>query len=108
MKTYKTIIFTLCLLTATAHAQEDDKGIIFKIGEKIMNLGGFSYLELEKKFAKSDKGLAECLTESAQMKFQRDKKDEELKACQSGGAAPAPGAEQPAATSVDGAAPASP
>lgn len=83
----KALAFCFLLLSSQAFAQGEDRGFFFKLGEKILVMGGYSYLELEKKLAQSDKQMAECLTESALKKKEYAKKDEELKACQGGASA---------------------
>jgi hypothetical protein len=87
MKFVTVTALLLAFLSTEVHAQIDERGFFFKLGEKILNFAGYSYLEMEKKLASSDKNLSECLTDVAQAKFKADKKDQELKVCK--GEAPA-------------------
>ncbi len=90
MKIQKWVPLAFMLLSVQVHAQAEDRGLFFKLGEKMMNFGGYSYLELEKKLMTSDKGLAQCLTEVAQAKFQQSQKEKELATCKGEAPASAP------------------
>ncbi len=83
--TLKLIILS-CVFTfaGNVHAQAE-KGFLFTIGEKILNLAGHSYLKLEQTLTSKDKDLAACLAEEAQSKFVLKQKEEALLACQGQG-----------------------
>ncbi|HXH74968.1 MAG TPA: hypothetical protein VNJ08_08385 [Bacteriovoracaceae bacterium] len=84
------ILSLLISLSLQAQEVEEDRGFFFKLGEKVMNLGGYSYLDLHKKLLASEKGLATCLADTTQAKFMLEKKEAELKTYKEGNASQVP------------------
>lgn len=56
----KSKLILIILLTSSAAVRAEERGIVFRIGESILKLAGYSYAKLEKNMQQNERALKNC------------------------------------------------